>query len=128
MRENNLLCLRKKRRLLKTDSQHLLPIYPNSDRGSQYASWLYTKMLKDNGIKISMSRKANPYDNARMERFFKTLKEEENYLFEYASILEAKQRIVIFIDDLYNKKRLHSSISYLPPNVFEQTFFHLITA
>ena len=203
MREEHLLCVPKKRKVYTTDSQHLLPVYPNlvkemvldapnklwvadityialqrefvylavimdafsrrvigwaldrhmyadlplkalemaiesrpvteglihhSDRGSQYASWLYTQILKDKGIAISMSRVGNPYDNARMERFFKTLKEEEIYLYEYENLTETRQRIAIFIEDVYNNKRLHSCLGYLPPAEFEQAFSQPIPA
>jgi len=100
----------------------------HSDRGSQYASWLYTRKLNLHGIKISMSRTGNPYDNARCERFIKTLKEEEIYLYEYDDINDARLRIAFFIDDVYNKKRLHSKLGYLPPTEFEQAFFQLAPA
>lgn len=203
MREDSLLCVRKRRKISTTDSRHILPVYPNlakdlsvsapnqlwmadityislpkevvylavlidafsrkaigwaldrhmqadlalkalemalsarpvseglihhSDRGSQYASWLYTRKLSLHGIKISMSRTGNPYDNARCERFIKTLKEEEIYLYEYDDINEARLRIAFFIDDVYNKKRLHSKLGYLPPTEFEQAFFQLDNA
>lgn len=77
-------------------------------------------MLKANKIQISMSRKGNPYDNAKAESFFKTLKVEEVNLYEYESFEEAKERIEYFIVDVYNQKRLHSAIGYLPPNKFEE--------
>jgi transposase InsO family protein len=67
-----------------------------------------------------MSRRANPYDNAFAESFIKTLKYEEVYLCQYETLNEAYQRISSFIDDVYNQKRLHSSIGYLPPNEFEE--------
>jgi putative transposase len=95
----------------------------HSDRGSQYASWSYTQKLKDAGISISMSRTGNPYDNARCERLIKTLKVEEIYLYEYDNFNEARDRIAFFIEDVYNKKRLHSRLGYLPPAEFEQAFF-----
>jgi transposase InsO family protein len=95
----------------------------HSDRGSQYASWIYTQKLKDAGIQISMSRTGNPYDNARCERLIKTLKVEEVYLYEYDNFNEARARIAFFIEDVYNKKRLHSKLGYLPPAEFEQVFF-----
>jgi putative transposase len=195
MREDNLLCLRKKLFVATTDSAHNLAIYPNlardmvldginqlwvsdityvrlqrefvylavvldvfsrrcigwslgrrldgaltivaldmafesrritpglvhhSDRGVQYASKDYIARLKNNGITISMSRRGNPYDNAYAESFMKTLKYEEVYLWEYENFDEALMRIDFFIDDIYNNKRLHSAIGYLPPAEYEE--------
>ena len=91
----------------------------HSDRGVQYASQPYVERLKDYNITISMSRKGNPYDNAFAESFMKTLKCEEVYLSEYEDFDEAYTNIRIFIEEVYNEKRLHSSIGYLPPNEFE---------
>ena len=93
----------------------------HSDRGVQYASDAYTRLLKSRGIRISMSRRGNPYDNAKAERFMRTLKEEEVYLFEYESMAEAVDRIGTFLDDVYNQKRLHSALGYVPPAEFEQS-------
>ena len=67
-----------------------------------------------------MSAKGNPYDNAKAERFMRTLKQEEIYLFEYESMAEAADRIGTFLEDVYNQKRLHSAIGYVPPAEFEQ--------
>jgi putative transposase len=195
MREDNLLCLRKRRFISTTESKHSLSIYPNlvpdlrvcsinqlwvadityirllrefiylavildaysrrrigwaletyleaelavealrmalarrevkaglvhhSDRGVQYASSAYTDLLKEQGIRISMSRRGNPYDNAQAERFMRTLKYEEVYLFEYETVAEARARINHFLEDVYNQKRLHSALGYLPPAEFEQ--------
>jgi transposase InsO family protein len=92
----------------------------HSDRGVQYASSSYTELLKQHGIRISMSRKGNAYDNAKAESFIKTLKYEEVYLCEYEDIVEAKARIGNFIEDVYNRKRLHSALGYVPPVEFEQ--------
>jgi transposase InsO family protein len=196
MREDNLLCLRKRKFICTTDSNHSLRIYPNlaaemrlsridelwvsdityirllrefiylavildaysrrcigwalgqslqsslavealrmalvsrsvepglvhhSDRGVQYASCEYTDLLKENGILISMSRRANPYDNAKAESFMKTLKMEEVYLYEYENLAEARSRIGYFLEDVYNQKRLHSALGYVPPAEFEQS-------
>jgi transposase InsO family protein len=196
MREDNLLCLRKRKFVCTTDSNHSLAIYPNlagemalsridelwvgdityirllrefiylavildaysrrcigwalgqslhtslavealrmallrrtvqpglvhhSDRGVQYASCEYTALLKENGIVISMSRRGNPYDNAKAESFMKTLKMEEVYLYEYENLAEAKSRIGYFLEDVYNQKRLHSALGYVPPAEFEQS-------
>ena len=74
-----------------------------------------------------MSRRGNPYDNAKAESFIKTLKYEEVYLYEYESLEEAKSRIGYFIDTLYNQKRLHSSLDYRPPAEFEQELVAQIT-
>ena len=91
----------------------------HSDRGSQYASGDYTDLLKDTGIDISMSRKANPWDNAACESFMKTLKYEEVHRNEYRDLGEARSGIAEFLEKVYNKKRLHSALGYLPPAEFE---------
>ena len=195
MREDNLLCVRRRRFMLTTDSRHNLPIYPNlagkitltainqlwvadityirlraefvylavvldafsrrvigwalgrtleaelaigalhmalverqpatglvhhSDRGVQYASHDYTEMLKQHGVTISMSRKGNPYDNAACESFMKTLKYEEVYRNEYRDFHDARAGIGEFLERVYNQKRLHSALGYLPPAEFEK--------
>ncbi len=197
MREDNLLCLRKRKFVVTTDSRHNLSIYPNlapsliltgvdqlwvadityirleeefvylavildaysrrvigwnldrtledsltlaalrmalqqrqvqpglvhhSDRGVQYASGDYTKLLLDQKIRISMSRKGNPYDNARCESFLKTLKYEEVYRTEYRDLVDARSRLREFIEKIYNAQRLHSALKYLSPIEFEQRF------
>lgn len=91
----------------------------HSDRGIQYCCYDYVKVLKDHGISISMSGKANPYDNAKIESFFRTLKVEEVYMFEYETYAEVLKRIPYFIEEVYNRKRLHSSLGYMPPEEFE---------
>lgn len=196
MREDNLLCLRRRSFVRTTNSDHKLPVYPNlarelkvsglnqlwvadityirlvnefvylavildsfsrrvvgwalgrtlesdlavdalrmaikggrvepglvhhSDRGSQYASRVYTDLLEDRGIGISMSRRGNPYDNAQAESFMKTLKYEEVYRSEYRDIGDVRRCIRRFIESVYNHKRLHSALGYLPPVEFEQS-------
>jgi transposase InsO family protein len=91
----------------------------HSDRGVQYASGDYVKELKAHDFQISMGRKANPYDNAYAESFIKTLKSEEVQLWEYRSIEDVEKRIPYFIEEVYNQKRLHSSLGYRPPCEFE---------
>ena len=81
----------------------------HSDQGLQYCSADYVKILRDNHIEISMSDKANPYDNAKIESFFRTLKVEEVYMFEYKTFADVAERVTYFIEEVYNKKRLHSS-------------------
>lgn len=195
MREDNLLCLRKRRFVVTTDSDHTLPVYPNlardmiltgidqlwvadityirleeefvylavmldafsrrvigwaldrtleaqltvaalemalrrrapapglvhhSDRGVQYASKQYTERLLANQITISMSRKSNPWDNAACESFMKTLKYEEVYRTEYRDLPDARARIRRFLDQVYNRKRLHSALGYHAPAAFER--------
>ena len=194
MREDNLLCVRRRTFVATTDSNHQLPVYPNlaasikptalnqlwiadityirlraefvylavvldafsrrvigwslgrtlqtelamaalrmaldqrhpapglvhhSDRGVQYASQEYTQLLKDRGITISMSRKGNPYDNAACESFMKTFKCEEVYCNEYRDWEDALNSIGEFIEFVYNQKRLHSALGYVPPAEFE---------
>ena len=91
----------------------------HSDRGVQYASADYTDLLKENGIVISMSRRGKPYDNAVCESFMKTLKYEEVYRTEYRDLAEARASIGAFLEKVYNQKRLHSALGYLPPAEFE---------
>jgi putative transposase len=194
MREDNLLCVRRRAFMVTTDSRHNLPVYPNlaremkpaainqlwvadityirlrtefvylavvldafsrrvtgwalgrtleaelavtalrmalierqpspglvhhSDRGVQYASHNYTEMLKQHHAIISMSRKGNPYDNAACESFMKTLKQEEVYRNEYRDFHDARSSIGEFLERVYNRKRLHSALGYVPPAEFE---------
>jgi putative transposase len=94
-------------------------IIHHSDRGVQYASIEYTNVLKEHGFQISMSGKGNPYDNATMESFFKTLKHEEVHLYEYGTLSDVENRLPYFIEQVYNLKRLHSSLDYMSPVSFE---------
>jgi transposase InsO family protein len=195
MRQDNLLCLRRKAFRVTTDSRHGLPVYPNlarsitplhpnqlwwsdityirlrsefvylavvldaysrrvigwalgrtleaglavsaltmalrqrrpaaglvhhSDRGVQYASREYTGLLQQHGAQISMSRKGNPYDNAACESFMKTLKHEEVHRNEYRDLADAYAQIGEFLESVYNQRRLHSALGYVPPAEFEQ--------
>lgn len=91
----------------------------HSDRGSQYASNDYTDLLKAHQIDISMSRKGNPWDNAACESFMKTLKYEQVHRNEYRDLDEARASIHDFLEKVYNQKRLHSALGYVPPAEFE---------
>jgi len=94
----------------------------HSDKGIQYCSHDYINLLGANCILVSMSAKGSPYENAFIESFFKTLKAEEVYLWEYETFADVIERIPYFIEDVYNRKRLHSSLGYLPPEEFEDIF------
>ncbi len=91
----------------------------HSDRGVQYASNQYVERLTENAMLISMTQTGNPRENAFAESFFKTLKVEEVYLKEYKTFEDAYRNIERFIEDMYNAKRLHSSIGYKTPNEME---------
>ena len=92
----------------------------HSDRGIQYGSAEYVAILNRYGIVPSMSRPANPYDNASCESFFKTLKREEIYATEYGDMDDLRAHIAEFIERYYNPKRLHSALGYRSPEEFEQ--------
>jgi putative transposase len=94
----------------------------HSDQGIQYSCKNYIKIPKDNGIRISMSAKDNPYDNAYAESLIKTLKHEEAYLWQYETFSDVAERIPYFILDVYNKKRLHLALGYRSPEEFESLF------
>jgi len=94
----------------------------HSDQGVQYAADDYVDTLTFHGFQISMSRKGNPYDNAVMESFLKTLKTEEVYLCEYQTLADVEERVPYFIEQVYNQKRLHSALNYRPPAEFENMF------
>ena len=100
-------------------SRHARGCIHHSDRGVQYASAAYVALLRQYGFQISMSAKGNPYDNAFMESFYKTLKYEEVHLWNYETYEDVIERLPFFLEEVYNRKRLHSSIGYLPPTEFE---------
>lgn len=97
-------------------------ILHHSDRGVQYCSDGYVRDLRDHGFVISMSRAGNPYDNALAESFMRTLKCEEVYLAEYRDLVDARERIGHFLEEYYNRRRLHSALGYLSPEAYEQQF------
>lgn len=95
----------------------------HSDRGSQYCSHDYQKLLKQFGIKASMSRKGNCYDNAPMESFFGTLKTELVYQRRYQTRRQALAAITEYIDLFYNRQRRHSRLGYLSPIAFTNKYW-----
>jgi putative transposase len=102
------------------ERQPLAGLVHHSDRGSQYASREYVGLLESHGMVPSMSRPANPYDNASCESFMRTLKREEIYANTYRDLEDLRAHIEEFIERYYNRIRLHSALGYLPPEEFEQ--------
>jgi len=92
----------------------------HSDRGVQYACRDYVRRLQAAGARISMTAVGSPRENAQAESFFRTLKREEVYLADYGSFAEAEQRLGQFLNEVYNQKRLHSALGYVPPQEFEE--------
>jgi transposase InsO family protein len=91
----------------------------HSDQGVQYASDEYRRVLEANQMTASMSRPANPYDNAGCESFIKTLKQEEIYCNQYRDLAELSAHLQDFIENYYNRQRLHSALGYRTPEEFE---------
>lgn len=112
-----------KNALLKALTKNQAPQIHHSDQGVQYCEKEYLEILEKHQIRISMSDKANPFQNNIVESFFKTLKYNEIYLNEYSDFNEALDNIEKFIEIVYDKKRLHSSLGYLPPDEFEKKYY-----
>ena len=103
-----------------TQRQPLPGLVHHSDRGAQYACRDYVSLLESHGMLPSMSRPANPYDNASCESFMRTLKREEINANTYRDLEDLRAHIEEFIERYYNRIRLHSALGYLPPEEFEQ--------
>jgi transposase InsO family protein len=99
-----------------------IPEVHHSDQGVQYAAYGYTDLLKENGIQISMAAVGKAEENGYAERVIRTIKEEEVDLAEYLDFSDARQQIGQFIEDVYNNKRIHSSLGYLTPSEFELAY------
>jgi putative transposase len=101
-----------------------LGLIHHSDRGVQYASGAYVDRLVAAKARVSMAAVGNPYENAKAESFFKTLKREEVWLTQYQDVADAEAQLSRFIEEVYNRKRLHSSLGYVPPVEFEAAQAH----
>ncbi len=107
--------------ILSRDTSDLIH---HSDKGIQYCCTDYINLLKDYGIKISMSAKGVPVENAFAESFIGSLKVEEIYMWDYETYADVIERIPYFIEEVYNRKRLHSSLGYMPPEEFENNLMN----
>ncbi len=106
-----------KKALATRDTKDLIH---HSDKGIQYCCTDYIKLLKDHEIKISMSATGVPVENPFSESFFGRLKVEEIYMFDYETYADVTGRLPNFIEEVYNRKRLHSSLGYMPPEELEK--------
>ncbi len=97
-----------------------VPEIHHSDQGVQYLSEAYISTLTDHGVEISLAHRGRSWENGYVERFIRTLKEEEIYLNDYDDIADANACIGHFIEQVYNQKRPHSALGYLTPIEFEQ--------
>lgn len=113
---------------LKRRQPQPLSLVHHSDRGVQYACADYTQILDEHRIIASMSRPANPYDNAKAESFMKTLKQEEVDGSDYRDSRHARRSIGQFLENIYNRRRLHSALDYRPPAEFEASLLMLRSA
>ncbi len=114
------LCLQTLKTACETQKITTGELILHSDMGSQYTSNVFNKALEQLGIKHSYSRKGCPYDNATIESFHASLKKEEVYLHTYKNFESAKITLFQYIEGFYNNHRIHSSLNYLTPNMFEQ--------
>lgn len=108
--------------LNKAKLQYRIPkgMILHTDLGSQYTASEVEQWLKTNKIRHSYSRKGTPYDNAGIESFHASLKKEEVYTTSYLDFEEANRALFSYIEDFYNRNRIHSSIDYLTPQEFEE--------
>ena len=96
------------------------PEIHHSDQGVQYAATAYVDLLKSRDVEISMASVGEPRENGYSERLMRTIKQEEVDLSEYEDLADAWKQLGRFLDDVYNTKRIHSSLGYLTPSGFEQ--------
>lgn len=111
---------------LKEALKHRRPELHHSDQGIHYANRKYVQELQQHGVSISMSEIANPQQNGYAERLIRTIKEEEVKLSDYQNFTEAKFEIKNFIQDVYNRKRIHSALGYLTPVEFEEEYHNAL--
>jgi putative transposase len=119
------LCIAAMKSAIKNRGEHPGCIH-HSDQGVQYTSHKYVRFLMDHKFKISISAKGTPTENGYIESFFKTLKHEEILLKGYKTWDEVVKKVPYFIEEVYNKNRLHSSLGYMPPEEYEANIINLV--